>query len=352
MQTVGRGSAKEGDGGRWDAKRVFIVIAGALLIAVFLNAVELEAEAKRKPLGGERDFWVAVWKPFATVSRALYLDQPRAWADEAIGRGEDGPLFQLPSGSPTPTAPPDAEATATPALPAHSLRTPTEDEPLRLWVGGDSMSKVLGEAVVRQAVESDLIDPTHEPQLESGLTRPDFFDWPRELDRIARKDPPYDVLVVMFGANDAQGIIEPGGKIHQDFGTPGWLAEYRRRVAGVMDLLKHDERLVVWVGQPIMRDDDLSGWMSALNEIYQQEAEKRPWVRYLDTWELFVDEDGDYAATLEDDDGEEKLMRNPDGVHFVREGGERAARYILDIVFEAAEIDRAQAPPPATTPVP
>jgi hypothetical protein len=332
MQTVG-GGREGGKEGTWDARRVFWIVAAALLIAVFLNAAELEAEAKRKPLGGERDFWVAVWKPFATVSRALYLDMPREWADDAVGRGDHDPLFELPSATP--------EASATP--PPQLVRTPTEDQKLRLWVGGDSMSKVLGEAVVRQAVESDLIDPTHEPQLESGLTRPDFFDWPRELDKIARKDPPYDVIVVMFGANDAQGIIEPDGTVHQDFGTPGWLAEYRRRVAGVMDLLRADDRLVVWVGQPIMRDEELAGWMSGLNEIYQQEAKTRPWVRYLDTWDLFVDEDGDYSARIEDDDGEEKLMRNPDGVHFVREGGERAARYILDIVFEEAKVERDEA---------
>lgn len=351
METVGGKDARGPGRNAWDAKRVFLVILGALVIAVLLNAPELESEAKRKPLGNDRDFWVATWKPFATVSRALWLDKPREWADDAIGRGDDAPIFALPPAE-TSTASASASASehpsATPTPPPQLVRTPTEAEPLRLWVGGDSMSKVLGEAVLRQSIESNLIDPTHDAVLESGLTRPDFFDWPRELNDIAHADPPYDVVVVMFGANDAQGIIEPNGTVHQDVDTEGWLAEYRRRVAGAMDVLKSDTRLVVWVGQPIMRAAGLSDRMATLNDVYREEAGKRPWVRYLDTWELFVDGNGNYDAYVKDDDGELKLMRNPDGVHFVRDGGEKAARHILDVVFEIAKVE--DAPPPTATP--
>jgi len=335
METVGQGANRQ-DG--FKPKHVFWVIAAALLIAVFLNASELEREAKQKPFGAERDFWVAVWKPFAAVSRALYLDKPREWADEALGR-ERHALFELPGVTP------DAKQTPPPGP---ALRTPTREDPLRLWVGGDSMSKVLGEAVVRQAVDSGLIDPHHQSELETGLTRPDFFDWPRELNDLAKKDPPYEVFVVMFGANDAQGIVEPNGAIHQDPGTKGWTAEYRRRVAGVMDLLRTDGRLVVWVGQPVMRDDWLSEQMEMMNTIYREEAEQRPWVKFIDTWALFADKDGGYQAYLEVD-GEEVLVRNPDGVHFVREGGEILAEKILDVVFKEAGVEREQ---PGTLTVP
>ena len=64
----------EEQGLRVRAGRVLAVIAGALFIALLLNASELEREAKAKPLGTERDVWVGIWKPFATVSRSLYLD--------------------------------------------------------------------------------------------------------------------------------------------------------------------------------------------------------------------------------------------------------------------------------------
>ena len=339
MQTVGEGTKPEGG---FAPKHVFWVIVAALLIAVFLNATELEREAKQKPLGAERDFWVAVWKPFAVVSGTLQLDEPRKWADDALGRDRPGSVFELPSATP-----PAAKETPPPA-PA-GVRTPTEDDPLRLWVGGDSMSKVLGEAVVRQALGSKLIDPTHQPELQTGLTRPDYFDWPRELDDLADDAPPFDVFVVMFGANDAQGIIEEDGDTHQDPGPGEWADEYRRRVAGVMDLLKADGRLVVWVGQPIMKDGWLSGQMDMLNRIYREEAEQRPWVKYVDTWVIFADERGKYTAYLERD-GEEVLVRNPDGVHFVRDGAEIAAEKILEVVFDEAGIKHRENEPAASLP--
>lgn len=325
-------------------QRVLAVIVGALLIAIFLNATELENEAKAKPFGTERDIWVAIWKPFSTVSHALFLDRPRAWVDAALDRKDDGSIFELPGGA---TATPDSSKgpnqktptpTATPTPPAQLVRTPSLDAPLRLWVGGDSMSKVLGESVVRQATESGLIAATAEPQLESGLTRPDFFDWPGELNSLAKSDADFEVFVVMFGANDAQGIVEPNGKIHQTAGSPEWQAEYRRRVAGVMDLLRKQNRMVVWVGQPIMRSAELSEKMKMLNQIYQEEAATRPWVKYLDLWSLFTTPAGTYDAYIQDDDGEVKLMRNPDGVHFVRDGGDRAARAILALVLKEAEV--------------
>jgi len=331
METVGGKSEETGARGMpW--KRVLAVIAAALLIAVLLNAPELKHEAEQKPLGNERDFWVTVWTPFAAVSETFFLDQPREWADSALNREDADGVFELP---PAASASPVADTTPAPA--AQLVRTPSVEQPLRLWVGGDSVVKVVGEAIVRQAGEAGLFEATHEPQLQSGLTRPDFFDWPREIDRVSKVDPPYEVIVVMFGANDAQGIIEPNGTIHQQAGTPGWQAEYRRRVAGVMDLMKADNRLVAWVGQPIMRSDELSAQMQMTNAIFKDEASKRPWVKYIDLWPLFVNAEGKYDAYVVDDDGETKLMRNPDGVHLVREGGEKAARLILAEILEEAK---------------
>lgn len=352
MADVGRERRDEGRLGAtpW---RAFVVIAGALLLAVLLNAAELESEAKAKPFGKERDFWVGVWKPFATVSRVFYLDKPREWADEALGRSASGRIFELPAdagatalppgpGGSVPTGPAangtppkGANVTPTPSGPKRLIRTPSAADPLRVWVGGDSMSKILGEALVRQATESEVMAPTQESELSSGLTRPDFFDWPGRLNDLASESRGFEVYVVVFGANDAQGIKTPDGKIFQT-GESGWIAEYRRRVAGTMDLLKGDNRLVVWVGQPIMRADDLSKLMALQDQIYKEEAAKRPWVQYLDLWDLFTTPGGDYDPYIRDDDGELKLMRHPDGVHLVRDGGEKAARHIMEIIRKEA----------------
>ncbi|WP_322817584.1 DUF459 domain-containing protein [Tepidiforma sp.] len=331
-------------------RRVFGVMVGGMLLAVLLNAPALEQGAASMPYGRERDFWLAIWKPFATVSRLLFLDEPRNLLDRALGHS-DSDLFELPASPddvPPPGEPPPAGHTATPGKgtpapnptptpqPRPRLRTPTAAEPLRVWMGGDSMAKVLGEALVRQASETGLVTVTHDPQLSSGLTRPDFFDWPGHFDQLVRSGG-YEVFVVMFGANDSQGIKTPDGQIFQP-GEPGWSAEYRRRVAGVMDLLGGGNRLVLWVGQPIMRSAEFSQRMAELNAIYREEAAKRPWVQFIDLWPLFQSPSGGYAVYLADDDGVVKEMRHPDGVHLVRAGGERAARAIMAVVRAEAGI--------------
>lgn len=330
---------EHGAQGRLGARpgRVFAVITVALVIAVLLNAPELESEAKAKPFGRERDVWVNIWKPFAAVSRALYLDRPRAWMDDALGREQGHGIFELPAaqnGDATATTG-KGGPTPTPAPPRQIVRTPDASAPLRVWVGGDSMSKVLGEALVRQASETGVMAPVQDSQLSSGLTRPDFFDWPGHFNELTRASPPNEVFVVMFGANDSQGIKTPDGKIFQP-GDEGWAVEYRRRVAGTMDVLKAGDRLVVWVGQPIMRSDEFSKRMAELNTIYREEAARRPWVRFVDLWPLFVTGQGTYDPYIVDDDGETKLMRHPDGVHLVREGGEKAARAIIRAIQEEA----------------
>ena len=330
METVGRN--ERSSAGRTGAppRRVFGVIAGALLVAVFLNAPELETEAKAKPYGRDRDIWVNVWKPFATVSRTLQLDEPRKRFDNAIGRGNQGQVFELPP-----------IVDEIPEPPAQALRTPTKEDPLRIWVGGDSMSKVLGEALLRQAGESGFFDAEQDSQLSSGLVRPDFFDWPGKFADLARDDDANEVFVLVFGANDNQGIKTPEGDIFQPEGKDleGWEREYRRRVAGTMDVLKAEGRLVIWIGQPNMRDEDTAEAMARMSKIYREEAEKRPWVRFFDLWPLFVDGGGKYDPYIKDDDGELKLMRHPDGVHLVREGGEKAARHILDLVKAEAQLE-------------
>ena len=67
--------------------------------------------------------------------------------------------------------------------------------------------------------------------------------------------------MAVFGVNDGQGIILPDGTPVSDVDDPRWSAEYRRRAAELMDDLRADERLVLWVLLPPMQDaDSWPGW--------------------------------------------------------------------------------------------
>ncbi|MEZ4482491.1 MAG: DUF459 domain-containing protein [Dehalococcoidia bacterium] len=297
-----------------------------LLCAALLNANALLKDAERKPFGPERDFWMATWTPLANASSVLYLDRPRAWLDQLTGHAPPRGIEPR-----TWVAGISSYANEWPAPPAKAdepeplLRAPSVDDPLRLWAGGDSMSSAFGPALARMASETGLVAAAYDAELSSGLTRPDFFDWPAHFAEIATASQP-EVFVILLGANDAQAIRAADGTVYQPE-TAGWIAEYRNRVQRVMTTLDAPGRVVIWVGLPIMETEGFSRRMAVQNEIYREEAARRKHVEYFDAWDL-LGEDGRYSAFL-DVEGTQQAVRTTDGVHLTKAGAELLARAVL-----------------------
>jgi uncharacterized protein len=324
------------------AGRVLIVGLIALVLGALLNADSLVAQAERKPFGWSRDLSLMVWQPVQSVSHFLSLNRPREWVDSMTGRADSGPDegFEFPPAEARrdDTDPATPTTQAPPAEP--ELRTPTPDDPLRVWVGGDSMAQVFGQSLVAFVGETDLMTSTLDYRISTGLTRPDYFNWPQHLlDEIERLDP--DALVIMFGANDGQGLVTADGEVFQEVLSDGWAEEYRLRVAGTMDLLQDPDggRIVYWVGQPAMRSAGFDQRMRGLNEIYREEAASRPWVRYVDSYELFTNDAGQYEAFLPGPDGRVQDLRQGDGIHLSRAGGDLLAGQVLDLIEADANME-------------
>ena len=65
--------------------------------------------------------------------------------------------------------------------------------------------------------------------------------------------------------------------------------------------------------------------MKLINAVGLSEAVLHPGVAYVDSWSLFVDGKGHYAAYLPDASGRKELVRTPDGIHLTPAGGDRLA---------------------------
>ncbi len=208
-------------------------------------------------------------------------------------------------------------------------RAITPARPLRVWVGGDSIAAGPAWAVGEAAAATGAATADTEFQVGTGLARPDFFDWYRHLAAVAdARDP--EVMVLLFGGNDIQPLDRPDGTA-VDHGQPGWLEEYRRRVAAIMDALAVRGRRVVWVGLPPMSDPDYSAQMALLNEIYASEAASRaPWVTYVDTWTMFSapGQPGVFTRELPDAAGVPQAVRFDD-IHYDVHGSELLAAALL-----------------------
>ena len=319
-------------GGRGVGQSISIA-AVALMLAVLLDAEGLADTASSQPFGWRRDLATTVMDPVLDVSRALHLTAPRHLLEDAFDRPHPH-LAAPPSPSPSTTRPPvtsstsspSSTSTSTPPTTAPARRTPTADAPLRLLIAGDSMSESTGPAVLDAADATGVVSAVHELRYSSGLTRPDYFDWPARLtELIANQDP--EVIVVMLGANDAQGIQTPSGPA--SFGSDAWVQEYRSRVAATMTLLEQSGRTVYWLGEPVMRSGGYDDRMHRISEIYRVEAAEHPHVRYLDTRALFADPDGSYTAYVPGADGQPVLVRRDDGIHLTAAGAERMTGLIM-----------------------
>jgi hypothetical protein len=314
-----------------------MVGAIAFALAALLNAHTLYDMANRQPFDSStRGVALAVTKPLKSVADALGFSGPRQAIDDVRGRKEQGNTkfaftTTTTTHATTPVGGGQASGTAgnagtTPADSVAPRHVPTGSDPLRLYIAGDSQAEAFGESLERIAGETGVIAPTLDFKVSSGLTRPDFFDWPARLQDQVRQIQP-DVVVIDFGGNDAQPIrLESGDTV--DVSDPRWSAEYTKRASEAMDFLSADGRKVIWVGTPNAREPGFTKRLGTLRDAVKAALAKHPSVNFVDSWTMFQSPDGGYADYTVDDDGQAKLMRANDGFHLNLTGASKLARTI------------------------
>ena len=256
-----------------------------------------------------------------------------------------GTVWALQSSSARDRLPPRAERRSqvpfTIATPVHlGCRAPlTSDDPLRLWIAGDSLAGSLGPELGDLAAATGVVAPTFDTRPSSGLTSPGFFDWPAHArEEVERVDP--EVVVFIIGANDSDvaddGTLDAHGK-------PAWKTRYALLVQQMLEILG-DGRSVIWIGSPTLRDGHKNEGVRQLDEVARTVVSNRVRSTYVDAYRLFADEHGDYTPTLTGLDGHTVRVRTSDGVHFNSAGGRYLAAVVLDLLDRQCDI-REQADP-------
>jgi uncharacterized protein len=353
------------------AGRALVIMVATLVLAMLVNADALVERAEQQPPGDARDRSLAVWHPVQDVSHALQLHRVRQLADRVAGN--DGTTTPAPAsgrdarrapGAPhgrdepggvgDDTGPGDSDARDADGAPDRSdggaegadgssgadpgqVRTPTADDPLTMWIGGDSVAELLGPSLATTVEATGLVDATVHYEMASGLTRPDYYDWPAALaDDLAEHEP--EIVVIVLGANDGQGIVLADGTPVQQVSDPAWAVEYRRRVGALMDDLRAEGRMVLWLGQPPMRDPDFGARLAIVNQAFEEEAATRPWVTYVDPAASLADEAGSYADARPGAGGTPVEVRRPDGIHLTAAGADLLADQVFDEVTARVDL--------------
>lgn len=298
-----------------------------------LDAPSLQRAASISPVGTRRTASLDVVGPVAALSRTLGLSHVVGWTDEILGRTPGGgpslspadpghrPLH--PSG---PVVTPPGGVVTTTTLPVLNLR-PSAADPLRVLIVGDSIGLDLGQPLVDALGATGDAVSTLDARVDTGLARPDYFDWPAEL-RIDLANQQPQLVVIMMGANDAQSLVN--GSTVTQFGTPAWNADYGRRVDAFIDEANAGGAHVLWVGMPPMASPQLNAQMQDLNAVDEAQVAADPRLAaYLSSVKVLGNAQGGFTTYLTDPSGAEMAVRDPDGVHLTPGGGARLAAAVI-----------------------
>ncbi len=319
--------------------RLWLVCAVALMVGALLNAPGIRKTALSQPVGWKRDAATFLANPLYDVSHALLLDRIREGIQDAIGRhGDDDVNEHLPSPtlddgspsttSPTPSGNPSSPTTSTTQAPQKLVFSTSS--PMRLWVGGDSLSVTPGESLINLAPSTGVINALGpvDGHVSTGLARPEVFNWAAYLATVASNVKP-NVVVFTVGSNDDQTLTGDGGGA--PFGTQGWIDEYRRRVGGVMDQVTGSGATLFWLSVPPIADTArYQDRYQLINQIVAQEAARRPGkVVEVDMGKALGAADSGYSPFVTNPDGSLVQVRTGDGIHVTRAGGDRIAQAVV-----------------------
>ncbi len=188
----------------------------------------------------------------------------------------------------------------------------SHEDPLRLWVGGDSLAGGIGPAIGQYAEDSGVVRALVDFKVSSGLAS-SVRDWPEyAADLIEESDP--EATIFMIGANDANIVTQRRGD---------WEPDYRAKVQEMMDLLSGDaDRTVFWIGAPPMRLAERERGVLEVNRVFLEEALTRPNVIYVDAYAILEGPEGGYSSAIEIPGDGRVYVRSGDGVHLSSAGAD------------------------------
>lgn len=341
--------------GRASWTRVLAICTTAFFLWLVLDAPTLYHNAQVQAVGTRRTVALHVLAPIAQTSKFIQFSRLVPAIDRLIGRTGNQPgdgsdvisgsstiksighmrsiskngllvtsKSKIPRGSRTGKR--GGASLPMSAIQMPAIIRPTTGNPLRVLIVGDSLGIDLGGALQNDLENTGVVTATLDARESTGLTRPDYFNWPAELQSDLNLDNP-QVVVIMMGANDPQDFLGPPDI---PYGTAQWNSIYAQRVSSFMQLARSAGAQVIWVGMPPMQNAQLNSEMVNIDAIDRSQAMlQRPPVTYISSWTILGTPQGQYTAFIANSSGQEINIRTPDGIHIAPGGSEILAQRVL-----------------------
>ena len=224
------------------------------------------------------------------------------------------PPIQTPTKASAPLSRP-ASARATPASPAFVVT-----------VFGDAFASQLARGLSEATANTPgtLVDDRTRDDMKLSAADPTV--WAAAIDDARAHTGRLDVALILVGGNEHAPFTNGLGE-SQPPGSPAWRELYGQRVEQLAHLFREKRIPLIWVGLPIVRDADEAKILADRNAIIREKAPKGG-ALFVDAWEAFADENGQYSATGPDVSGQTATLRRKDGWNFTHAGARKLAGFV------------------------
>jgi hypothetical protein len=235
---------------------------------------------------------------------------------------------------------------------APAPRKPEGTPTTSVVVVGDAMADWLGYGLEEAFAENSEFGVVRKHRTVSGLIRNasrESYDWTQASREIVTAEKP-QFVVMMIGLTDRQPIrertpvrmpqnIQPTATgqtpeapaatttTTHEFHSERWVELYTKRIDDTIAAMKARGSTVIWVGLPVIRGQKSKAELTFLNDLYRGRAEKAG-ITYVDVWDGFADEDGNFALRGPDYNGQMRQLRTGDGIYFTKAGAAKLGHYV------------------------
>ncbi|QMT40414.1 DUF459 domain-containing protein [Neisseria shayeganii] len=220
----------------------------------------------------------------------------------------------------------------------------------KVFFAGDSMMEGIAPHLQRRLRSEYGIQSVNLSRQSTGLSYPQFFDWPAVIEKQLQDDPDIKLLVVFLGPNDPWDFPNPQqpGSGYLKFQSPEWEQVYRQRIDRIVQAARRADVQLVWLGIPLMKGSKLNTQMRYLDGIMASELQGK--AIWLPTDRLLGgSENGEYRDSIELD-GRSVRVRSKDGIHFTLKGQQFLADHLAAYIEYRAPEPVAAAAVPAAVP--
>ncbi len=191
-----------------------------------------------------------------------------------------------------------------------------------ILVVGDEMAEGLAEGLEVAYAKTSSVKITSLVERKQGLVKSDEYDFAQEVEHRLQAEL-VTLVVVSLGTHD---MANPA-MVKDAFRSPEWELSYKKQLSRLVKAVRSQKKPLIWVGLAPARDPGERADFSYVNDLMKSVVDENHGA-FIDLWEVFLNEEGEFAVSGPDVDGKTKRLRARDGLGFTWAGFRKIAFFV------------------------